>query len=102
MVKEVSQFMQYLLPADMARKIELLRKEKIKSLYGNIFESNEVIEFKDAMEKLENEAKSQVSESNHMPSNQVSTRKPILDSQNISMSEIGEGVRAVTGNATPS
>lgn len=56
MVKEVAQFMEYLLPPDMAKKIHLLKKEKIKSLYNNIFDTHEVIEFKQAMEQIESEA----------------------------------------------
>ena len=50
MIKEVSHFMEYLLPDDMARKIQALKHEKIKELYTHIFDANEVIEFKVAIE----------------------------------------------------
>lgn len=56
MIKEVSHFMEYLFPAEMSKKIECLRKEKIKDLYTRIFESADVIEFKNAMSRLTTEA----------------------------------------------
>ena len=34
MIKEVSHFFEYLMPAELSKKIEVLRKEKIKDLYN--------------------------------------------------------------------
>ena len=43
-----------------------MRKEKIKDLYNRIFDSADVIEFKNAMQRLETEAKNMAAET--MPS----------------------------------
>ena len=66
MTKEVSNFFEYLMPAEMSKSIEAFRKEKVKDLYNRIFESADVIEFKDAMERLTTEAGHLAAES--MPS----------------------------------
>ena len=55
--------MEYLFPAEMSKKIECLRKEKIKDLYTRIFESADVIEFKNAMSRLTTEAQKIAKES---------------------------------------
>lgn len=34
MIKEVSHFFEYLMPAELSKRIEVLRKEKIKDLYN--------------------------------------------------------------------
>ena len=52
MIKEVSSFMEFLLPEDQAMQIKVLKKEKIKTLYNRMFELDEVAGFKVAMKKL--------------------------------------------------
>ena len=59
MIKEVSSFMEFLLDEDQALKIKVLKKEKIKELYHRMFKLDEVVEFKSAMKKLQNEAEQQ-------------------------------------------
>ena len=56
MIKEVSSFMEFLLPEEQAMKIKILKKEKIKELYHKMFNLEEVAGFKDAMKKLQREA----------------------------------------------
>ena len=43
MIKEVSSFMEFLLPEEQAIQIKILKKEKIKMLYNRMFELDEVV-----------------------------------------------------------
>lgn len=56
MIKEVSSFMEYLLPEEQALQIKVLKDTKMKELYNRMFMLEETIEFKDAMKKLEKNA----------------------------------------------
>ena len=53
MIKEVSSFMEYILPEEQALKIKVLKDTKMKELYNRMFMLEECIEFKEAMKKLE-------------------------------------------------
>ena len=53
MIKEVSSFMEFLLPEEQVIQIRILKKEKVKQLYNRMFELDEVVEFKSAMKKLQ-------------------------------------------------
>lgn len=59
MIKEVSQFLQFVLPDEENRKINILKKEKLKELYKQMFQQQEIVLFKDAMKKLSDEAERQ-------------------------------------------
>lgn len=56
MIKEVSSFVEFLLPEEQAITIKVLKDTKMKELYNRMFMLEEVIEFKDAMKKLEQNA----------------------------------------------
>ena len=59
MIKEVSQFLEFILPEEQGRQVNILKKEKLKELYKQMFQQQEMIMFKDAMKKLSDEAERQ-------------------------------------------